>query len=396
VPSTTRRALLSAVAVAAAGSLAGCGGTSPDRDGWTQFGRDAANTAHAPDLDGPTEEPTAAWVRVGGSYYRTSTQPLVADRVYANAAHDGLYALDPADGSVVWHDPESYTALTGALADGVVLPGRFGFRRVDADGGVTVGGRRFRYRDWETDGLDYPESPPTVTDDALVAGVGTTGHSPGGGRVVAVDLTDGSVRWTESVESAVWGAPAVRDGVAYAAQRADAGSSVGGALYALDLDDGGQLWRRDLGDDPRLDPVAAPVADGDRVYLSTGAGPLVAFDSASGDPVWTFDPSRGVRGSPALADGVCYVGDLGGRLTALDAATGERRWTESVGTFHGGPAVVDGDVYAVTGEGTLVSRHADGRERWDVSLDPPVTGTPVAVGGRVYVGTADGLLYALA
>lgn len=395
MPSTTRRTVLSALAAATAAALAGCGGGSPDRRGWTQFGHDAGNTAHAPDLEGPSEEPRPAWVHAGGSYYRSSAQPLVADRLYANTGYDGLYALSPSDGSVDWHDPTSYKALTGALAGGVVLPGRFGFRRVDAGGGLAVGGERVGYRDWETQGLDYPESPPTVADGALVAGVGTEGHSPGGGRVVAVDLADGDVRWSAPVDSAVWGAPAVADGVVYAAQRADTGSSVEAALYALDLADGGELWRRGLGADPRFDPVDAPVADGDRVYLSTGTGPLVAFDAASGDPEWTYDPPRGVQGSPALADGVCYVVDLRGRLVALDAATGERTWSDDVGTAYGGPAVCGGDVHAVATDGTLAAWHADGRERWRVDVDPPVTGTPVAADGRVYVGTGDGLLYAL-
>lgn len=396
MPSTTRRRLLSSLAVGSTAAVAGCSrsvGESTDR--WPQFGYDAANTAATPDASGPSEQPTTQWVHTAGAYYYNSTQVLVDGAVYANAGYDGLYALDPADGGVRWHDPESYKALTHALADGVVLPGRFGFRSVATDGGLAVAGQRFGYQHWETESLDYPQSPATVTEELLIAGVGTEGHSPGGGRVVAVDRTDGSVRWHTSVESTVWGAPAVSDGVVFAAQRATQNPEAEAALYALDSETGEVRWRQPLGTNPLFDPVDAPVVGDGLVYLSTGTGPLVAYDTESGEPVWRLDPPSGVQGSPALADGTLYVGDLDGTFHALDANTGESHWTASVGKFYGGPVVGRDGVYAASFEGTLVSWWLDGRERWRLSLESPVHGSPVVADDRLYLGASEGLLYCL-
>ena len=397
MPSTTRRAFASGVAAALTVPLAGCGGSAPTVDPtWPQFGADAANTSTVPDTRGPTGRPDPAWVHLAGTYYRNSTQVLVAGDVYANTGHDGLYTLDPADGSVRWHDPTGYKPLTGAVAGGVVVPGGYGFRRVARDGGVSLLGHRVGYRDWGTAFGAYPESPPTVAGDVLVAGVGTAGRSRGGGRVVALDLADGTTRWSTAVGSTVWGAPAVADGVVYAAQRSDRDPAVSAALHAFDLADGDRRWRVTLGDDPRFDPIDAPVVGDGLVYLSTGTGPLVARDAASGDPVWTFDPPGGVQGSPALANGVLYVGDLDGTFHALDARTGDTRWTATVGAWYGGPTVAGDGVYAATFDGTLVAWRPDGTERWRVSVDPPVRTSPVVADGRVYLGTSDGLLYALA
>lgn len=397
MPSTTRRQVLTAVAAGGAAALAGCGGAdSGTDDRWPQFGYDAANTAFSPDARGPTEEPTVQWVHAAGAYYYNSTQVLVDGAVYANAGYDGLYALDSADGAVRWHDPSDYKPLTPALADGVVLPGRFGFRSVAADGGVALAGRRFGYRNWETADLDYPQSPPTVTDDLLIAGVGTEGHSPDGGRIVAVDRADGSVRWVTSVTSTVWGAPAVGEGFVFAAQRATQNPEADAALYALDPGTGQVRWRQTLPSDPRFDPVDAPVVGDGLVYLSTGTGPLVAYDTESGEPVWRLDPPSGVQGSPALADGTLYVGDLDGTFHALDAETGETDWAASVGKFYGGPTVARNGIHATTFEGILVSWFPDGSERWRVSLDPPVHGSPVVADGRLFLGTSEGLLYCLA
>ncbi|USZ67436.1 PQQ-binding-like beta-propeller repeat protein [Halorussus salilacus] len=397
--SLSRRELLAATATASAVAAAGCAGTEsvPDDQRWSQFGFDTANTAHNPDAEGPAEEPTVAWVRVGGSYYRNSTQPLVGDAVYANAWHDGVFALDPADGSVRWHDGDAdNTQLTPALAEGTLaFPTRDGFRGVAADGGLRAFGRAVGYGRWRTD-LDYPQSPPSVADGLLVAGIGAN-HSADGGRVAAVDAADGTVRWEFPVETSVWGAPAVADGVVYAAARDDdqRDAETQGTVHAIDLADGTEVWSRPLGESPRFNPVGAPVVGDGLVYVPTGTGPLVALGAESGEEVWRADPPEGVQASPALAGGVLYAGCLDGTLRALDAATGEVEWTGEAQTYYGGPTVGERGVYAVGSGGEVVSWTRDGRERWRVAIDPPVSGSPVPAEGRLFVGTGDGLLYAL-
>lgn len=402
--SLSRRELLAVAATASAGAAAGCTGTEsvPDDQRWPQFGFDPANSAHNPDAEGPREEPTVAWVRVGGSYYRNSSQPLVGDAVSANTGYDGLFALDPADGSVRWRDDGDYKALTHALADGTLaLPGRSGFRGVSADGGLRALGRAVRYERWRTD-LDYPESPPSVAEGLLVAGIGGD-HSAAGGRVTAIATADGTVRWAFPVETSVWGAPAVGDGAVYAAARDDdrGDPDTRGTVHAVDLDDGTEVWTRRLGESGRFNPVGAPVVGDGLVYVPTGTGPLVALEPETGEEVWRFDPDGGVQASPALADGRLYVGCLDGTLRALDAATGEEEWTggtertDGGGAYYGGPTVGRRGVYAVGSEGEVASWTRDGRERWRVRIDPPVSGSPVPSGGRLFVGTGDGLLYAL-
>jgi len=394
VPSTTRRRLLGSAAAGAA-ALAGC--TAPSAfeadQRWPQFGFDAGNTATNPDAVGVAEEPSAAWVHAAGTYYRASTQVLVGDAVHANTGHAGLHALAPEDGAVRWRDETSYKALSPALADGVVVPGRYGLRRVDADGGRTVLGARFGYRDWQTDVDAYPESPATVDGDLLVAGVGSPARPPGG-RVVAVEVGDGTVRWSTPIGTTVWGAPAVTGETVYAARRSTRDPARPAALLALARGDGTERWRVELGSDDVADPVDAPVTDGERVVVPTG-GDLVALDTDGGAELWRASFPGGVLASPAVADGVVYAGGLDGRFRALDAATGERRWAAEAGPFRGGPAVGAARVYAASTDGRLTAWDRDGRRRWQVRVDPRVHGTPVVAGGRLFLATVDGLLYCL-
>lgn len=398
MPSTTvlsRRSLLTTLGAGLTAGLAGCTGseTADDDQRWPQFGFDATNAAHNPSAAGPDEEPTVAWVHVAGGHYRNSTQPLVGDAVYANSGFDGLFALAPDDGSVRWHDSTSYKQLAPAVADDTLaLPHRDGFRAVAADGGFRAFGRTVGYDRWRTD-LDYPESPPTLADGVLVAGIGTEGHSPGGGRVTAIDVGDGTVRWEFPVDTSVWGAPAVADGVVYAAARHD--SETRGTVHAIDLDDGAEVWSQALGESPRFDPVDAPVVGEQFVYVPTGTGPLVALERDSGSEAWRVEPPRGVQASPALADDSLYVACLDGTLRALDAATGDVEWTAEGGTYYGGPTVGERAVYATSVDGELTSWTHGGHGRWRIRIDPPVRGSPVPADGRLYVGTVDGLLYAL-
>ena len=60
------------------------------------------------------------------------------------------------------------------------------------------------------------------------------------------------------------------------------------------------------------------------------------------------------RSSPAVAGGMIYIGSLDGRLYALDARTGQEKWSfKTDGDVYSSPAVAGGVVYFVDTEGYL-------------------------------------------
>jgi outer membrane protein assembly factor BamB len=66
---------------------------------------------------------------------------------------------------------------------------------------------------------------------------------------------------------------------------------------------------------------------------------------------WKFKTDGMVNSSPAVADGVVYVGSGDGRLYALDARTGKEKWSFNTGgEVFSSPAVADGVVYAGVSE----------------------------------------------
>jgi PQQ-dependent dehydrogenase (methanol/ethanol family) len=97
---------------------------------------------------------------------------------------------------------------------------------------------------------------------------------------------------------------------------------------------------------------ASPVVIGDTLYVSTSWGPkyVYAINAATGERKWTYEPeipddvlqyaccdvnSRGI----AYADGKLFVGRLDGKLTALDAATGKALWTSKVVDYKQGSVI---------------------------------------------------------
>jgi outer membrane protein assembly factor BamB len=119
-----------------------------------------------------------------------------------------------------------------------------------------------------------------------------------------------------------------------------------------------------------------------------------ALAADTGETLWRFGTGWRVLSSPAVADGIVYVGSNDGYLYALDGATGQPVWAQrlterlfSVST----PAVVEDTVYVVGGPTVDALDRSTGHPIWAASCGssfPSVVG-PVVDGGVVYVGGDD-------
>lgn len=152
-------------------------------------------------------------------------------------------------------------------------------------------------------------------------------------------------------------------------------------------------------------PLLDPVSDGERVYAASTATRLSAHELRTGRPLWSVPLPSDATASPAVADGLVYVGTFEGHLLCVDAATGQTLWTfQAEDQLAGSPNVValqggrklvlvsswDTHVYAVLGG------REGGSLLWKQATQDRVNGMPVVAGGRVYVGGCDAVLYAFA
>jgi len=148
-----------------------------------------------------------------------------------------------------------------------------------------------------------------------------------------------------------------------------------------------------------------------RDYAEQRYSPLDQISSANVQDLglaWSFDlmSEHGVEATPLVADGTMYVSAPWSILYALDAATGEKRWTYDpevprayarkicCGFVNRGVALWGDKVFIGTLDGRLVAvDRASGRPVWSTDTTEPgfsysVTGAPRVVEGLVVIGNA--------
>ena len=137
-----------------------------------------------------------------------------------------------------------------------------------------------------------------------------------------------------------------------------------GRPTALDLHTGRTLWH---GTESLPGNASNPVLAGDRVVVGTADGRIRAFSTADGATLWDYQtgPSltslepyqRGgsdVNSTPAIADGLVYVGASDGHLHVLTLDNGSPIATYDVGVpIASSPAVRDGTVYIGAFDGNV-------------------------------------------
>ena len=119
--------------------------------------------------------------------------------------------------------------------------------------------------------------------------------------------------------------------------------------------------------------------------------------SPEGTLKWEFSTGDAIHSSPAVVDGVVYIGSRDNKLYALDAATGDKLWEYETGSWvESSPAVVNGVVYFGSNDGTLYALDArNGKKLWGFHTRFRVTSSPAVAGGMVYFGKDDYHVYAL-
>ena len=160
-----------------------------------------------------------------------------------------------------------------------------------------------------------------------------------------------------------------------------------------DEDPGTELWSYDTKGEIRSSPA---VVEG-VVYVGSKDDYLYAIDAANGDLLWRHQTGNDVYSSPAVSNGVVYVGSYDDYLYAIDAANGDLLWRHQTGVgVYSSPAVVEGVVYVGSGDDYVYAIDAaNGDLLWRYRTAEAVFSSPAVSNGVVYVGSHDGYMYAI-
>jgi outer membrane protein assembly factor BamB len=184
---------------------------------------------------------------------------------------------------------------------------------------------------------------------AISAGFIYVGSSTG--TLLAIDAETHVTRWSVVLGDGETGTPAVVGDTVYVPWGVEADEAPGDAL-ALDVSDGSRRWSYEP--ESRLQVYVAAIGD-DLIYLVSKDHFVYALDRASGTVEWAHDTGAALGALAGLVDGVLYVANDGPTVQALDALTGDSRWTIPVLGIASSPAVIGGRVFVATSLGKVVA-----------------------------------------
>ena len=137
------------------------------------------------------------------------------------------------------------------------------------------------------------------------------------GRLVALSLVDGSVKWRFATNGKVYSTPAMD-------KKRVVIASTDGIIYCVNKRNGSLLWKQETG----KPIVACPRIDGNTVYIGSSAGTFRALSLKNGAIKWTFNDVKGfVESVPVVDKSTVYFGSWGSTFYALNRKNGQPVWT---------------------------------------------------------------------
>ena len=245
--------------------------------------------------------------------------------------------------------------------------------------------------------------------------------SPHAPSLIAVNKHSGELVWRavgagDKVLHGAWSSPVAGD-VDGRTQVFFGGGD--GWLRAYDAASGQELWRFDGNPEyARLLPragvlsrssiIASPAFADGRVFIAMGLSPghnnapsfvYAIKPNGRGDVtksalLWTSREVGRVVGTPIVKDGLLYVGDLGGTVHCLDAATGTQLWKHETNDQIWGSFLLAGDRLYVGNAGGVMTVLRTGRRKEllaQIEMDAPLYSRPSVVGDALYLATANRL-----
>jgi outer membrane protein assembly factor BamB len=253
-------------------------------------------------------------------------------------------------------------------------------------------------RIWAFTANDLLEFPPVIAYGRLF-------FTSNSGKVFALSSRYGRRAWIYRSRRCAAASPAVHDHVVFQTflnrppcNSGQSPNAIDGEVIALSTRHGTVKWRAAIGPSE-----SSPVVANGLVYVGDWRGTVSALDERTGKPRWRFAAGGRVKDAPALTGRRLVFGSYDGHVYAVNALTGKLLWKAAaqprlggLGTFYSTPAVAYGRVYIGSTDGKVYSYGAaSGKLRWSYSTGAYVYASPAVWRKRVLVGSYSQDFYAL-
>jgi outer membrane protein assembly factor BamB len=255
---------------------------------------------------------------------------------------------------------------------------------------------------------------PVVDEDLVILGMVNSAwgdFAKGANRYVAFNKDTGEVVWWSEQggqpKDTYYSVPVV---ATIHGQRLVISGGSDGGVYAMKARTGESAWSYVFG---TAAVNCSPVVDGKYVYIGHGEenpdnnvqGRVVCLDASqieNGEPklVWQKDGLKARYTSPIVHQGRLYITDDAGRLYCFDAVKGKRQWEYDYGRdSRGSPVLADGKIYVgevnskfhilKPGPKKCEALHEQLFLSADGVSDVEINGSAAVANGRVYFATSE-------
>lgn len=184
-----------------------------------------------------------------------------------------------------------------------------------------------------------------------------------------------------------------------------------GNIYALNADNGKLIWKKYLEDAEVIH--SSPASSNGIIFVGTEGSQrndampshLYALDAETGKELWRFkvDYIPGklnlIHSTPAISDGIAYVGSENGYFYAISEKDGSLIWKQKIASGSGeligvsaAAALGYGNVFIGTYEGKFLALDKkDGKVVWEYNFGKAnADSSPVLADNKVYFGVGEG------
>ena len=356
------------------------------RTNWSMFRRGSFHTGFNPFENQLSPQTVTGleedWVSPTGFEIVDSSPAVWNGSIFIGALDDYVYSFDAETGARRWRTATgSFVISSPAVADGRVFVGSEDNRlyALDANSGDVL---------WTRQADNVVDSSPVVDE-------GRVYFTSQDGYLYALVARTGALAWKTWIGAFTVSSPAAAEGVVYV-------GSDNGHIWAIDAKTGAVLWKRSV-----AEVRSSPIVLGERVFVTTRAAKLVAFNRTTGRRLFAVTLPGEDGSSPAGFGNRLFVSVYTPasvhKLLALRADTGAVVWTTRIGpvnsfsAFSSSPAVANGVVYLGSSNGTLYAFNTTtGAVLWRAWTHAPIHSSPAVADGRVYVGSENANVYSYA
>ena len=208
------------------------------------------------------------------------------------------------------------------------------------------------------------------------------------GRLFCVYVRTGNIKWAYDTGGRINSSPSILGNRVFI-------TTYAGSIVALRRTDGHKIWVHYFGRDLLRDEsfYASASTDGKRLFTISRSGGIFAVSARDGHTLWHSTVSSWGYATPAVAHGRIFLGGFDGRVRALRASTGQVIWSRRLGGRFLGPAFVAGKYVFVSNleRQTYGLRASDGKVLWHLDIGKY---SPGIVTERHYFFTLNGIVQA--